>query len=87
MNFGCVLTLNLTFSLLKPKGMLSIYILLMDFTNNFSAFKNSVYFLILIFVMKSYPCQRHIIKLNLDMYLYILMKRLQPSLKNIYVLK
>lgn len=37
MNFGCVLTLNLPLSLLKPKEMLSIYILLMDFANNCSA--------------------------------------------------
>lgn len=44
MNFGCVLTSNLALSLLKHKGMLSIYILLMDFTNNYSAFKTSVYF-------------------------------------------
>lgn len=45
MNFGRVLTLNLALSLLEPKGMLSIYIQLKDFTNNCSAFKTSVYFL------------------------------------------
>lgn len=45
MNFFCILTLNLALSLLKPKGMLPIRILLMGFTNNCSVPKTSAYFL------------------------------------------